>query len=628
MNKNVMSSIHYGIIIRTNISVVIAALMATPAAFSAEEYKLGTVVVTANRTAQTVDETLAPVTVIDREEIERSQVVTIAELLNQSAPSVQVSSNGGPGSMSTVYIRGTKTAQSLILLDGQKINTAGSGSAPLEYLDPSQIERIEIVRGPRSTVYGADAIGGVINIITRKGSGTPRLILKVAGGSRRTDEYTGQINGEIDSTRFHLGGRFYETQGYDRTLTEYGMDDDDDAYRVKSFSGSYSTEVNNSLTTGVNILHSEGKSEYDVNSTWSSQGYPESFFEVSNVNVFAASVINQNWDSRLEAGFQRDHQNDKGPSPSHTTNKRYSLSWINNVVWKQSHLLTVGVDYSDDEIEGTGTYLKTERYNRGIFAQNLSTFDDNDLQIGGRYDDNEAFGGQLTGNIAWGFTISDEVRLVASYGTSYRAPTFTDMYSITSYTAANPNLDPEHSKNIELALEGKVSANSHWSVNVYQNDMDDMLNSAERPDGLWQTENIDKARIRGIEFELGTQFLGWEMCTNASYIDPESRSGTDKGKKLQYRAQQLVALDVGKRFSDWSIGGAFKAQGKTSVNTSNTEKLPGFGTVDLRASTKVMINVIAQLKIVNLFDRKYQPVKDYRGEPHGAFVTLTWSPEL
>ncbi len=365
-----MSFNQRSLFVRTGLSVAVAMSVMSSVAQAEEVYDLGEIVVTAARTAQTVDETLAPVTVINREQIENSQATSVTELLNQ-APGVQITSNGGPGSMSGVYIRGTSTSQTLILMDGQKINTASSGSAPLEYINPAQIERIEIVRGPRSTVYGADAVGGVINIITRKGSGDPKLTLTAGVGSRNTGEYGVHFGGESDKTRYSLGARLYETQGYDRTVTEYGFDVDDDAYRNKSISGSVSRDFENDISAGVNFAHFEGKSEYDVNSnsSFSIQGYPTSYFEETVVNAYVSSAVNDVWDTRLEAGYLRDNRDDSGAgSPRSTKNNRYSFSWINDVAWLENQFLTTGFDYSNDLVDTTSNYTVTERYNVGMFA--------------------------------------------------------------------------------------------------------------------------------------------------------------------------------------------------------------------------------------------------------------------
>ncbi len=326
-----MSFNQRSIFARTGLSIAVTMSVMSSVALAEEVYELGEIVVTAARTAQTVDETLAPVTVINRQQIENSQATSVTELLNQ-APGVQIAYSGGPGSKAGVYIRGTKTAQTLVLIDGHKVNTAGAGDAALQYLDPDQIQRVEIVRGPRSSLYGADAVGGVINIITRKGSGDPKLTLKAGSGSHGTGDYGLNFGGESDGTRFNLGARLFETQGYDRTTNKNGSEGDDDAYRNKSISGSVSKVFANAVELGVNFAHAEGKAEYDMGcssfgcSSWN--GSPTSYFNQTSANVYLMLPMNDEWDMTFDTGYVRDKRNDvdNAYGPSNATNERYSIS--------------------------------------------------------------------------------------------------------------------------------------------------------------------------------------------------------------------------------------------------------------------------------------------------------------
>lgn len=590
-------------------------------------YELGEVVVTAARTSQTVDETLAPVTVINRVQIERSQASSVTELLNK-APGVQMTYSGGSGSKAGVYIRGTKTAQTLILVDGLKINTAGDGDANLQYLDPEQIERIEIVRGPRSSLYGADAVGGVINIFTRKGAGDPRLTVKAGVGSRGTGEYGLNFGGEKDGTKFNLGSRLFETQGYDRTTNKLGSEGDDDAFRNKSFSGNFSRDFENSVEAGINFAHAEGKAEYDMGcsifgcSTWPDS--PTSYFNQTSLSTFLTVPVNDDWSVKLDAGYVRDKRSDEENQygASHATNERYSASWLNDISWAANQLLTTGVEYANDKVESSSNYSVSERYNAGVFAQNLTSFESSDLQLGGRFDKNEAYGNKTTGNVSWGFDLPKQLRLIASYGTAFRAPTFLDLYYPGS---ESPDLKPETSKNAELELRGKLGVATQWSVNVFQNDMKDMLVWDSNAGTSGRMENVDEARIIGLEFTVGTLVYGWDINANLSFLDPENRT---TGKQLERRARQLFNLDADRNFGRWSLGGTFRAQGKTWDNPANTSEVPGFGTFDLRASVQVTPELKTQFKVVNLLGKEYTTTKGYIDEPRGIFATLIWTPEI
>ena len=601
---------------RPGISVAVTLATIAGNAHAELIHRMDQVVVTAARRAETVDETLAPVTIINRQEIERSQVTSVTELLSQ-VPGVQIASNGGLGSKSGVFIRGTSTEQTLILMDGQKINTAQAGAAPLEYLDPDQIERIEVVRGPRSTLYGADAVGGVINIITRKGAGTPGFTFKAGGGSRKTGEYSANFGGESGSTRFNIGARLFETAGYDRTATRVGFDGDDDAFRNKSASASLSHDFGH-ISTGVNISHTQGKAEYDVNWPTSPQGLPISNFELTNINTFVTANINNVWASRLEIGALRDGLEDEGPSPSHAINKRYSVSWVNELAWADNQFLITGFDYADDHTVTSYQYTADERNNTGIFAQNLTSFNTSELQLGARYDNNEAHGGKTTGQVSWGFQLARQLRLVASYGTAFRAPTFMNLYSVPS---GDPDLNPETAKNAEIELRGQLNNESHWSINVYHNDIDDLIIYSEG-----KMRNVEKARIQGIEFATTTRIQDWDINASFSLLNPENRT---LGTWLVRRSRQLFAVRTDKEFGRWSLGGTFRGQGSAWDSTDNkTKKISGFGTVDLRASFSIAEDLKTQLKVVNLLDKEYSTAEGYIDEPRGVFATLIWSPKL
>ncbi|WOG26697.1 TonB-dependent receptor domain-containing protein [Endozoicomonas sp. 8E] len=605
--------------LRIAVALATAGLAGTLQA-SEEIIELEEVVVTASRTAQSVDEALAPVTVITREEIERSQATSVPELLSKT-PGMQIEQSGGPGSKVGIFLRGTRTAQTLILIDGVKASSMDFGEAPIQHLDPDQIQRIEIVRGPKSSLYGANAVGGVIQIFTRKGTGNPKLTVKVGGGSRGTGDYGLNYGGEVDGTRFNLGARLFETQGYNRTFATSGLDADDDAYRDKSLSGSISKRYSSGLEAGLSFTHVEGKSEYD--SSFNTEN-TYTLFNSTEFNGFVFVPVTEQWGTRLDIGYGIDKRDDKGSTtyPSYATTKRNTFSWQNDLNWTENQFLVTGIDYSDEHLtESSNEYGVEDQYNIGVFAQNTSTFSRSELQIGLRRDKHEVYGYNNTGNIAWGIDLPKGMKIIASYGTAYRAPTLGDYY-----TPAGPNLTlkPETAKNKELELSGLVG-DSRWSVNIFQNDINDML---EYNSDAQKTENIEKARIRGIEFVLSTELFGWHTRSNMTFLDPEFRGDLYNGNVLYRRAKQLFVLDTNRVYGKWSVGGTFRAQGKTYNDQANTKEVAGFGTVDLRMAYQLTTELKTEAKVVNLMDKEYSSNLGYRDEPRGVFFTLTWTPEL
>ena len=603
----------------SQLAVALAAAGMAASVQANDVYELDRIVVSASRTAQTVDQALAPVSVITREEIERSQASSVTELLNRT-PGMQIAGNGGPGSKAGVYLRGTKTAQTLVLIDGIPVRSGDFGEAPLQFLDPDQVERIEIVRGPKSGLYGPDAVGGVIQIFTRQGKGDPQARIKLGIGSRGTGEYGINYGGEVDGTRFNIGAKLFETSGYDRTFNTSGTDGDDDAYRNKSVSGNVSRKFSDDFEAGLRFSHATGKSEYDNNSDF--DGYPYSLFDITNVSGFLSKDVNDLWSTNLDLGFGHEKRDDRGSQfPGHATTKRYTTSWKNDLAWTDSQFMIAGIDYQNESISGNNDFAIDQRYNVGVFAQNTSSFDWHELQLGLRHDKNESYGYNTTGSVSWGIDLPADMKFVSSYGTAFRAPTFYDLYGPMG---ANPDLKAETSESIEFELRG-THASISWSVNVFQNQMKDML---EFNMDTFKMENIDEARIRGIELAASTEMFGWLINTNATFLDPENRSGIHDGKTLMRRATQLFTLNADKVVGDWTLGGTFRAQNSTWNDAGNTDRVAGFGTFDLRGGYRFSPQFQTELKVVNLMDKEYSTTRGYRSEPRGAFATFIWSPKF
>lgn len=636
-----MSFNQRSIFVRIGLSVAVAMSVMSSVVVAEEVYKLEEVVVTAARIAQTVDETLAPVTVINREQIERSQAQSVTELL-RTTPGLQITENGGHGSSTSIFLRGTNSNHTLVLVDGVRINDATGGMPSIPYLDPDQIERIEIVRGPKSSLYGADAIGGVIQIFTRRGSGDPRLTVRVGGGSRTTSNADLNYGGKVENTSFNVNSSFFETQGFDRYVPEDADGDDDDAFRNKSASINVRHSFENNSEAGFSIVHNQGKSEYDA---WNAT---EAYTEFSNT-IYQLNYrlpVNDVWDTRFEAGYSIDdndnlikHANTGTISSTGTfkTNRK-TFAWVNDVAWSDTQLLTAGADYYKDDIDDGKDYIEpdsgeniTTRSNKAIFVQNQSDFVWSDLIVGLRTDDNDAYGAHTTGNIAWGFPLPYAMKFIASYGTAYRAPTMAELYAPESGSGdiylSNQNLKPEQSESYELELRGDI-ASAYWSVSVFENNIDNLIvnkgiGNTTGGNTIYQKSNVDKSRIRGVELSLGGNIFGWDLVSNITFLDPKDLT---TGDILLKRARREFNASLDRQFGQFTVGGDFTARGQTTH--WGGDKAPGYGVLDLRTAMQVTSTVKVEAKLVNAFDKEYQTTLDYNPEPRGIFATFIWSPQL
>ncbi|WP_281648096.1 TonB-dependent receptor [Parendozoicomonas sp. Alg238-R29] len=602
-----------------------AALSSAISANTNDVYQLDDVIVTASRTAQTVDQALAPVSVITREDIETSQATSVPDLLN-TLPGVQIRTSGGPGSEASISIRGTNNNESLVLVDGQRIGSATVGGASLQYFSPEQIERIEVVRGPISSLYGADAIGGVVNIITRKGSAKPTATIKAGYGSRNTRELSVFASGGNDVIRIAAGVNAFDTDGYDSTEQEHGTDSDNDGYKNVSGNLNIRHKFTDKDTLSVSFLQSEGESEYDTTSSSTPVNKPYYEFKQQAVSGKYEHIFNDTWTTSLTAGYNQNYQNAKD-SPygrSKFDTRRHSYNWLNTVATSENSLLIAGVDYYKDRVISSTDFDVTSRDNKAVFAEQQINFNTYDLRVNLRQDDNEVYGKETTGGFAFGKSFESDIRVVASWGKAFKAPTFQDLYNVF---ASNPDVKPEKSYNTELSVSGKNIAGLRvdWSVNAFENRIDDKISL--NPAQNHRAENISKAKIKGLEFALGTKLSNWNLQANLSLLDPVNE---DTNQQLRRIAKQRLVVDVSRQLGRYTFGGIMRAQSHSWDKDApkNTDRVDGFATFDLRASTQLAKEWKADLKLVNLLNKDYQTSYGYNEEPRGAFVSVSWSPDI
>lgn len=610
--------------------------------------KLDDVIITANREVQTRSESSAAVSIFTRADIERLRPADINELLVR-VPGVQVVQNGGRGSNTSLFIRGTGTAQSLVLIDGQRAGSVSSGGASLQYLNVEQIERIEVLRGSRSAVYGADAIGGVVQIFTRRGevSGV-NPYLRIAGGSQGTWERSLGVSGGDQRTSYSLNASLEETTGIDRSGPSWVSDSDHDAYRNRAFSINLSHNVNDDLQVGFSALEQRGKSEYDnpygrKDAFWNTYPTkPYTDYSLSSTSVFTEAQINEHWSSRLELGHAEDKQDgrDKLFSGSDTFNSyRDSATWLNTLTLNSDHSLLIGADYLNDKLRSNTDYNEDERWNQAGFIQHSYHGERFSTELGLRHDKNQQYGSENTWNVALTAALNAHNDLIFSYAEGFRAPTFNDLYwpaDPVFGASSNPNLAPEKSKSYELQWRSQLAEHTRLEASIYRTDIHDLIAYVWNPatsEGL--NYNVNEARINGFEASLHQQLLGWQGVLGLSVIDPRDR---DSEHTLQRRAKQTLSLDIDRRIGNIGVGATWQTVSRRFDDAANTREIAGYGVLDLRASWHASQELAFDLKLNNLLDKgyshalyQYDADKQYYGyqeQPFGMMLGVTWTPSL
>jgi vitamin B12 transporter len=588
----------------------------------AADETLSAMVVTATRTAQSVDETLAPVTVISKEAIQRSQAENLTELLAGSV-GMDVTETGWYGHSSNYFIRGASAKHILVLIDGVQLGSATTGSAELADIGLDQIERIEIVRGPRSSLYGSSAIGGVIHIFTRQDAMTEQGHINLGYGSYNTRTMAASLSGGDRKSRVKLALSRLSTDG---SNVSENNNADDDGYEVDRVS--VSLGHNFSQRSGINLAATQNRSttEYDGYSA-TSDYTRESLQQTASASVNLAPL--NEWELSLLASKSRDESDNYRDSVLdgifHT--QRQQISWQNDITLTDSTLFTLGLDKTHESIESQTSYSETTRTISGAFAQIQQGYARQDVVASLRSDDYGTLGRHTTGNLDWGYNLSDTLRLSAGYGTAFKAPTFNDLYyPLQPWGEGNPDLKPESSSSFEFGLRGKNRI-VNWSASVFRTQISDLIewqciancDTTSSWDDVYKPFNVNRALINGIEASIEHQRDSRELKLSLTLLDARDE---ESGNKLQNRAAASLRLDLNQQHGKWRNGVSLLAQSGRYADSANSRELDAYATVDLRADYALAKQWHLRGKIRNLFDKEYQTT-DTTFQPAGRTFLVT-----
>ncbi len=590
-------------------------------------------VVTATRSEQPVRASLAATTVIDREAIERSQASSLPELLRK-VPGVTLSNNGGPGKNTTLFMRGSESDHVLVLVDGVKVGSVSAGLAAFQDLPVELIERIEVVRGPRSSLYGSEAIGGVIQIFTRKGHGEGAAKPWFSAGYGTHDTYQGSagVAGGDEQAWYNLGVSSQDTDGIDAKKPERFdssiYEADSDGYRNISGNFRAGYKFDSGLELDGSVLRTKAHNDYDgIYDDWNT-GNRIGFRSNADVNQTvlggrARYSPLEPWTVTLQFGRSDDKTSDyrDGVFDTRIDTRRDSAAWLNDISLGDGHTLTAGFDWQHEQVSSNKAFDGDSRLNKGWFAQYLGEYGRQDWQLSLRRDDNEQFGTHDTGSAAWGYALTDSLRFSLSYGTAFKAPSFNELY-YPQY--GNPDLDAETSESFEAALTGQHDW-GHWSINAYRTHVDDLIAYDSTLGPYGGPNNIGKARIDGLELVLGSEWLGWDWSANATFIDAENRDhGSNAGNELPRRPQQSFNLDLDRRIGRFGLGATLHAEGRSYDDLANRNQVAGYATLDLRGEYWLTEEWRLQAKVTNLLDADYETALDYNQPGQAVFFSVRY----
>lgn len=574
-------------------------------------YAVDEVVVTPARYSQSLKEVVPAMVIINREMIERSPALDIAGLLRWHA-GLDIGRTGGAGQQTSVFIRGTNSNHTTVLINGIKMNSATTGAGALEMINTAVIERIEVVKGPRSTVYGSEAVGGVINIITSGHSEEKSADFHVTTGRYSTDDQSINLNYGNDRASGNLSFSRLDTKGFpakSTSNTDHGHDNETFDFNIKTKAGA------GELALG--FWQAKGNTEYDSFGTLNQD-------RRNNIlNAVLTLPLSENWQSSLSVSRTKDeiHQNQKNylGNEDFALTDRVVYDWKNDITLSD-HVLVFGVSLADEDTDSLsfGTSYKEDTDIYSVYLQEQFVKNRHSLSTATRYTDHEDFDDAMTWNLEYGYSLVHRAKLFASIGTGFRAPDSNARFGF----GGNPDLKEETSRSIEAGVNYDLGLLTSLSFRIFENRIDDLIETI-RVDPVvftYENRNVDKARIRGIELSFSHQSGPWYI--NLEGIIQNPRNETDDSPLLRRAKRTLTgSLAYNRERFFVQVNGLAISERKDFGEVT----LSGYGLVDVSAGYHFPYATLA-LKAENLFDREYELASGYNVPGQSVFAELRIKP--
>jgi vitamin B12 transporter len=595
---------------RTRLALLPLALSAVAPAWS--QTALKETVVTATRSATRADELVSDVTVIRREQIEASTARTLPELLARTA-GLQMSANGGLGKSSSVFIRGTENRHTILLVDGVRLGSATTGTPSWDNIPVDMIERIEVLKGPASALYGSEGVGGVVQVFTRKGSGGFHPYASLTAGSRGHRMAAAGVAAGQGALSYSIGLQHTREEGLSSTnaAVPFGnFNPDIDSFRQDAVTGSLGYEFSSNWRLDAGLLHSDGVSAFDDGPGRDARAA----LRALAAHVGVKGRVLGGWQTEVRVNRGVDTNNTiVGSMPGGFKTEQTEWTWQNNIDSPLGVVLA-GLERREQQVSAATVYAVTQRTITSAFAGLNGNSGNHSWQANVRRDNNTQFGGATTGFAGYGYRITPAWRVNASHGTSFVAPSFNQLYFPAF---GNPNLQPERGRNTDLGLTWSDGGHEVKLVR-FDNKIRGFMTNTTLP------VNIPRARIEGWSLGYDGSFGKLALRASLDKLDPRNELN---GRQLPRRAKKQLTLGADWSQGAWSYGGNILHVGSRFDDAANTNRLAAYTTADVYTDWQFRPQWSLQAKLNNLADRKYETALGYNQPGRSFYVTLRWQPK-
>jgi vitamin B12 transporter len=597
--------------------------------FAHAETPMELTIVTPTRMPQALDKSIADTTVLDEQDIRNSGAVDVPSLLKNLA-GVEFYQSGGVGKQSSLFLRGANSSHVLVLLDGVRINSATSGATAIDQLMLDQVDHIEIVRGNVSSLYGSEAIGGVIQIFTKRGKGAPAFNVSGGIGSHNTQRASAGFGGEAGDTAFNVQVSKFKTAGVSAIKPEMApnIQPDKDGYDNTSLSVNVRHAFNTEHSLSASAFSSQGNNQYDTLRydpiTYAVISLPTDINinkeEVSKFSLTSDNRLTESWQSKLQlaqgADDGKDYVNGTQDSAIKTTNRQ--IGWQNTLAVNSFGSVLLGLENLNQQVTSTYAFTQTTRKVNSLFSGYTGNYSAHQVQANIRQDRYSDFGTANTGLLGYGYVMNDAWRATASISTAFKAPTFNDLYGPVGW-GSNPNLRAERSRNNEIGLH-YTTAEQRVDVVYFDNRIRDLIAA----DNTWTLQNLSAARIDGFEVSYAGQFADTGVKAALTSQNPRD---ANTGQALLRRAKSFASLGVLQQLGTWKVGGEWQYSGTREdydINTFARTTLASYSLVNLTANYDLSKQLKLSLRADNLFNKDYMLAHGYNTLGRTLFVGLNY----